>query len=236
MAEEDEAARLAELSRLAALAEAARLAALAEEARLAAEALAAQQAAAAEAAAKARAEETDVPLINSGICFPGKTPIVTDQGIINIEDLTEKNSIRNNKIVCITRTTSRDKYLVCFEKDSLCKNVPSERTIMSECHCVYWNGRMIPAKECLSILGSDKVKRVKNKGEVLYNVLLETHEKMIVNNMICETLHPDNGVAKLHRDLKSMSKEDQCKLIEAFNDYVIKNDLFVSKSSNKRLK
>ena len=29
---------------------------------------------------------------------------------------------------------------------------------------------------------------------MLYNVLMEEHDKMVVNNLICETLHPENGM------------------------------------------
>jgi hypothetical protein len=39
----------------------------------------------------------------------------------------------------------------------------------------------------------DGVKYVKYNKEVLYNVLLEEHVKMVVNNLICEILHPDNN-------------------------------------------
>jgi hypothetical protein len=170
---------------------------------------------------------------SSGICFPAKTPIATDQGIIDIDKLNpEIHTIRSMPIDTITKTISRDKYLVCFEKDALAKNIPSQKTIMSQCHLVFFNGKMIPANEFLYKF--DNVKRVKYTGELLYNVLLETHEKMVVNNLICETLHPENGVAKLFRDLKHMNPEEQQQVIKAFNEYVIKNDLFVSKKTNNR--
>jgi hypothetical protein len=168
------------------------------------------------------------PVPNSGICFPAKTPIATDQGIITIDNLIpEIHTIRNKPIVAITKTIARDKYLICFEKDALAKNIPSQETIMSQCHLVFFNGKMIPANDFL--YKNDNVKRIKYNGEMLYNVLLETHDKMVVNNLICETLHPENGVAKLYRDLKHMTREEQNKVIEAFNEYVIKHDLFVSK-------
>jgi hypothetical protein len=32
----------------------------------------------------------------------------------------------------------------------------------------------------------------------MFNVLLDTYEVMYVNNMLCETLHPDNIIAKLY--------------------------------------
>jgi hypothetical protein len=38
--------------------------------------------------------------------------------------------------------------------------------------------------------------KVKYSGELLYNVLLEQHSTMKVNNILCETLHPENAIAK----------------------------------------
>ena len=34
-------------------------------------------------------------------------------------------------------------------------------------------------------------------GETLFNVLLKKHDKMMINNLICETLHPENIAAKI---------------------------------------
>jgi hypothetical protein len=59
---------------------------------------------------------------------------------------------------------------------------------------------MIKAKEFINMF--ENVYKVKSKGEILYNVLMEKHDKMIVNNLICETLHPENSIAKLYRVLQ----------------------------------
>ena len=45
-----------------------------------------------------------------------------------------------------------------------------------------------------------EVKRVNYTGELLYNVLLENYGVMSVNNLICETLHPNNLIAKIYRN------------------------------------
>jgi hypothetical protein len=45
---------------------------------------------------------------------------------------------------------------------------------------------------------------------VLYNILLEKHDQMMVhNNLIVETLHPDNTIAKLAVLTKNMSEEEE---------------------------
>ena len=79
----------------------------------------------------------------------------------------------------------------------------------------------------------DNVVKVKYTKEILYNVLLEEHDKMMVNNLICETLHPENGVAKVYMALQTLSSEDQQSLIKKINAHVIKNNVFNSKKLSK---
>jgi uncharacterized membrane protein len=138
---------------------------------------------------------TPTPISN--ICFPAGTPIKTDQGSVNI-DLLDKHihTINKHTILHITRTTTLDKYLIKFEKNALNRNCPSQKTIMTKDHLLEFQGRMVPAYRFLDF--SDQVKKVKYNGEVLYNVLLAQHGKMEVNNLVCETLHPDNIIAKLY--------------------------------------
>ena len=41
-----------------------------------------------------------------------------------------------------------------------------------------------------------RIRKMKYTGETLYNVVLEKHGSMVVNNMTVETLHPKHWVAK----------------------------------------
>ena len=126
---------------------------------------------------------------------------VTDQGLIPIEKInSDIHTIRNKKIISITKIYNIDKFLVCFEKDALGDNIPNQKTIISKNHEILYKGKMIKAKEFINMF--ENVYRVKSKGEILYNVLMEKHDKMIVNNLICETLHPENSIAKLYRVLQ----------------------------------
>ena len=34
---------------------------------------------------------------------------------------------------------------------------------------------------------------------ILYNILLENHDVMLVNGLVCETLNPENPIAKYYR-------------------------------------
>jgi len=149
----------------------------------------------------------DIPI--SVICFPSGTPIVTDQGIISIQDIDPSiHTIRNKKIVAITKSVSPYKFLIRIEKNSLGSNVPLKATIMSHTHCIFYKGRMLPAIEFFE-KGIPGVSRVKYDGEILYNVLMEQHEKMLVNNLIVESLHPENNIALLYREVLLNDKYSQ---------------------------
>jgi len=138
----------------------------------------------------------DSPAI-SNICFPAGTPINTDQGIIAIEKIdSHKHTLNRQPIQHITQTTTLDPYLICFEKDAVRRNIPNKRTIMTKDHLVAFEGQLVPAYRFLKY--SKQVKKVDYHGEMLYNVLLAEHSLMTVNNLECETLHPDNSIAKLY--------------------------------------
>jgi hypothetical protein len=168
------------------------------------------------------------PIPISNICFPAGTPITCNQGSIPIEKINpDIHTIRNKKIVRIIKTITQDKYLVCFEKDALGTNFPSQKTIISKNHSIFYARNMRQAKQFVGING--KVYKIKYRKEILYNVLMEEHDKMVVNNLICETLHPENAIVKLYRHLQKLNPEEQNDLINNYNEYVIKNTIFTSK-------
>ena len=130
------------------------------------------------------------------ICFPAGTPVTTDQGNVAIEKIdTDNHTIRGKKIVAITQTLQIQEHLVCIEKHALGHNVPSLMTYISGEHQVFYKKRMRKAKELVELC--DKVSLVPSNEEVLYNVLLEKYDKMMINNLICETLDPKNIMAKI---------------------------------------
>jgi hypothetical protein len=140
---------------------------------------------------------------------------MTNQGPINIEDINPKiHTIRNKKIVAITKTVAHDKNLVRIAKHALGHLYPEKTTLISQNHKVFYQGKMIKAKH---LVDDCNVTLVPYNGQVLYNVLLEEHEKMQVNNLIVETLHPEHKVAKLYRFLKNVDAAHHAKLIALFN-------------------
>ena len=144
------------------------------------------------------------------ICFPKGTPVATDQGIIAIEQLnSDKHTIRGKEIVAITQSQPLQKHIVCFEKDSLSKNVPSQETLCSMEHKVFYKGEMMKARNIVDVC--ENVTFNPYNGETLYNVLLKKHDKMMINNLICETLHPKNIMAKIStmKDIQKKNKAIQ---------------------------
>ena len=140
---------------------------------------------------------TDTTPTPTPICFPKGTPVTTNQGNIAIELLNpDIHTIRNKRIIAITQSQPLHSYIVSIEKDALGTNIPNARTQISKEHKVYYKGEMIKAKELVKVCSG--VTKIPYTGETLYNVLMEKHDKMMINNLICETLHPENILAKIH--------------------------------------
>jgi hypothetical protein len=145
----------------------------------------------------------NVNVLNAGItesmvpiCFPKGTPVTTNQGVVAIEQLnTDIHTIRGKKIVAITQSRPLHKYIISIEKDALGKNVPSAPIQISKEHKVFYKGKMVKANELVEVC--EGVTRIPYSGETLYNVLMEKHDKMMINNVICETLDPKNIMAKI---------------------------------------
>jgi hypothetical protein len=154
------------------------------------------------------------------ICFPAGTPVTTNQGAIAIEKLNpSKHTIRGKEIVAITQTRPLHKYIVLIEKDALGVNVPSADTEISKEHKVYYKGGMVKAKDLVEMC--EGVSKIPYNGETLYNVLLKTEDKMMVNNLICETLSPNNIMAKICGG--KYNGAEQRKICEELNE-IIKTD------------
>jgi len=132
-----------------------------------------------------------------GSCFPEKTPITCDQGLIEIDKINPAiHTINNKKILAVSKTIYEVNKLVCFEKHSLYKNVPSQTTLMTKDHCVFYNGKMVEAKSLIGL--NDNIYEKTHKYKFVYNILMEKYDKMRVNNLIVDTLHPESKIAKYY--------------------------------------
>jgi hypothetical protein len=142
---------------------------------------------------------------SSDICFLEGTPVVTDQGEMAIESITAQNTINGKEVVGITKTQNED-YMILFKKDALGENVPSQDTYVTKDHGIFLGGMMIRARKLV-----DSVNVISwNVGRCnIYNVLLKTHEKMVVNNMEVESLDPDHPKAKYYLMRAEAQEQDQ---------------------------
>ena len=166
-------------------------------------------------------KQIPIPIPISNICFLSDTPITVDQGIFPIMDLNPKiHTINNKKIISITKTITQDDYLVVFEKNALGINLPNKKTVMSKDHKIFYHGKLI---ESYKFLGHfEKVKKYKYQGEIMCNILMEKYEKIKVNNLVCETLHPENFIAKLYNSTIDSGYKN--KIINIMNNSILKND------------
>lgn len=90
---------------------------------------------------------------------------------------------------------------------------------MSSEHKIYYMGRMIEAKHFVGQVKN--VYKIPYNGEILYNVLMERYNKLKVNNLICETLHPENVVAQLC--VGNFNESDKGDIIKTLNNCIYKN-------------
>lgn len=161
------------------------------------------------------------------ICFPAGTLVTTDQGDIPIEKLQpDRHTVRGNQIIAITQTTPIFKYITCIQKDALGMNIPNKDVHISNEHKVFYKGKMTKAVELVEICKN--VTKIPYNGEILYNVLLGKHDKMMIHNLICETLDPENIMAKICKGKHSMDVKNKIymelnKIIKTNNIVAYKN-------------
>ena len=142
----------------------------------------------------------------SNICFPANTPITLDQGIVAIDLINPAiHTIRNKRIVAITKTTSTQNYLVRIEKDALGTKLPSEATIISPEHKILYKNTLVAAKQFLGHF--ENINKVEYNNEPLYNVLLDDYSKMNVNNLTVETLDPTSDIAQIYNGNARINKK-----------------------------
>jgi hypothetical protein len=163
-------------------------------------------------------------------CFLKDTIIKTDSGNVKIQDIqADKNSINGKKVKALTKTFYAKKgdnippFLISIPKDALFKNSPDKETFVSPLHSVFYNGQLIFAKDLVLM---DKASPVNyNYKDHVYDILLDTHEKMVANNMIVETLDPESITGRFYRHFvinKKASSEEKAlakTILYEFNNF-----------------
>ena len=163
-------------------------------------------------------------------CFLKNTMIETDNGAIAIQNITpDKDTIRGKKVLAITQNTYPGENLILFKKNCLYSNIPSRDIVISPEHKVLYKGQMIKAKDFIEL---GKAKLYSYSSEIIYNVLLEKHEKMITHNMIVETLDPFSIMGKFYSKYilnKKLSSSEMTEIAE------IVSSLYSNESLNYRI-
>lgn len=157
---------------------------------------------------------------SSNICFVASTPVQTDQGREQISKLIPGyHTINGKQIKAITETVTKDKFIYKIKRNAFEKNKPSKETIVSGNHLIEFEGILVPTR---SLEGHPNIELVRYNGERLYNILMDKHEVITINNMKVETLHPNNLIAKLftNESFKNMDKKEKNEFIKKFNKKV----------------
>jgi hypothetical protein len=152
------------------------------------------------------------------ICFISGSKVLTDQGIIEIQNINKNiHTIRGKKILYLTKNKllEGDK-LVKIEKDALFKNCPNRTTVLTSNHKVFYNGDMVSPCEFVNKIKG--VSFINYNNELLYNILLEKHGKMIVNNMIAETLGEENIISFIY--MLNISDKEKFQIIKKLNNLI----------------
>jgi len=140
--------------------------------------------------------QVNLNALNSNICFSEGSIVSTDQGDVEIQNIdTSYHTIRNNKIIALTETQSMEDYLVKIKMNAL-GNVPTQDTETTGNHMIFNGMNMIKAK---TLINGGTIEKIEYRGLPLYNILLEKHDVMLVNGLVCETLNPENPIAKYYR-------------------------------------
>ena len=119
-------------------------------------------------------------------CFYRGTEILTDQGRICVEKLSDKNTIRGEKIKKIVKATNNTSRLVYIRQNTFGTNKPDKAVIVTENHLVKFNKKWMPAYK----LQSDGISIYPPDGKKVYNILLDKYSYVDVCGLIMETLQP----------------------------------------------
>ena len=151
----------------------------------------------------------------SNICFPADEIVHIDGGkkkcIQHIQPLLD--TIDGHVIRKLTMSYSTEKTLTMIKKNSFGNDIPNKDTLISNHHKIHWKDKRIEAKHFVGVI--EGIEHVPYDYQLMYNILLDEEGEMVINNMVVETLHPDNNVAKLFHLLATIPHPERA--IELFN-------------------
>jgi hypothetical protein len=152
--------------------------------------------------------------ILSNVCFAKDTKISTDQGEIEIQDITSDNTIDTIEIRMVTKTQNIDDYMVLIKQDAFAQNVPCADTYVSGEHMVQSRDNILEKSKTL--INGDTVVIMPMKNQTVYNILFNNvtdNKPIVANNMIAESLDPNSPFVELlmqlnEPEMTQMDKEE----------------------------
>jgi hypothetical protein len=177
-------------------------------------------------------------------CFLKDTIIKTDSGNMKIQDIQEdKHTINGKKVKALTKTLYAIKgdhtppVLLCIPKHALFKNCPDKDTFVSPLHHIFYYGKFMQAKDFIPL---EKAKPIMyNYKDQVYDILLNTHEKMIANNMIVETLDPHSILGNyykhfvLNTNISKKELELATSILSDYNNFYWKHFKSINKENQE---
>jgi len=131
----------------------------------------------------------------SSNCYHKNTMIMTDKGEIKITKLKRGDNIKTNngykkiaRLLELLFTENED--MVVFEKDSIDKNIPNEKLIITKGHPIYYNGDYYNSEDFANNPRFENVSFQKINDNKLYHIQFETHEVVYTNNLTTTSLPP----------------------------------------------
>lgn len=147
-------------------------------------------------------------------CFTGEALVRTDQGEIPIKTVTTKHTINGKKIQGISKVMYTQEKVIHVEKNALGKNKPSQDTTVAPYHKFMIDGTL---KMICEIVNNDTIYYKKYDSEPLYNIILETHDIMEVNNVMVDTMNPKLLLSQLFNG--SLTERQRRKIINSIRKY-----------------
>ena len=121
---------------------------------------------------------------------------------------------QEKEIKGISKTFYSQNRVIQIEKNAFGKNKPSIKTIVAPYHKFLINGKL---KMICNFINGETIYYKKYRNFPLYNIILETHDLMIVNNITVESLNPSSLIAKVFDG--SLSKKKREFLINSINQH-----------------
>ena len=129
----------------------------------------------------------------SDICFPEGTPIRTDQGVIEIQNITKKNTIRGHPVRRIVISVNKDDYLISIRKHAFSHNYPNSSVLVSKNHGIYTEPNSNQYVRAYHLVNGSTIRKVHVGKHKIYNILLDHHSYMHTSGLKVETMCPEHA-------------------------------------------